>query len=207
MKLLQHRVNTVQQLVGLDRSVVCGYECDIRYAKGHPYLHHDVVGSHDDLPLLSELAPFSAGLDVILNFKETGEELDTCRSFLPYCREALLLDLPFPEVVKIARAGFGSLVLWRVSEHERPCVAQLLDFQARWLWLDSFYSYWFSPSDLDSYREAGLHICLVSNELQGRSIEDGADSLNLLQQAGGYLDAVCTKYPEWYIKHSLSAPC
>lgn len=206
MKLLQHRINTVDQLVGLDRSIVSGYECDIRYYKGHPYLHHDVGMPHDDPALLSELTTFSAGLDVILNFKETGDELDTCRRFLPFCREALLLDLPFPEVVRIAHAGFGGLVMWRVSEHERPCVAQLLDFQAKWLWLDSFYSYWFSPSDLDSYREAGLHICLVSNELQGRSIEDGANRLSLLQQAGGYLDAVCTKHPEWYIKHHLNMP-
>lgn len=196
----------MKQLKDLDRTLVCGYECDVRYLSGRPYLHHDVGHEHEQPDSLADLTSSSQGLEIILNFKETGHEVTTLQEVLPQCVNALILDIPFPEVVKTTKSGFGGSVMWRLSEYEKPPVAQLLDFKARWLWLDSFHEYWFSPQDLYPYKNAGLQICLASNELHGRHIDTQATRLTRLQKDGSYLDAVCTKHPEWYVRKEFSAP-
>ena len=57
--------------------------------------------------------------------------------------------------------------------------------------------YWFNEEFLLTYKQKGISICLVSNELQGRSIDNDSASINKLIQKN-LIDAVCTKDPFFY---------
>ena len=87
--------------------------------------------------------------------------------------------------------------MWRVSEYEKPNIDTLKYFKAKWIWLDSFNSYWFDEQSLRYYKDCGLSICLVSNELQGRNIMECSTKLQKLIDME-LIDAVCTKDPSYY---------
>ena len=197
MKIFLHRVNSPDQLLLVRDYNASGYECDIRYHCGQPYLHHDVVKNPPDSACFEALISQSTDLDIILNFKETGCEFQTYMQVVKHAKSALLLDVPFPEFVKFSKLNMGHLLMWRLSEFEKPDISVMEAMGSQWIWLDSFRFYWFMQADLDSYKKSGFKICLVSNELQGRDISENIDTIRELVRLG-YIDAVCTKNPLFY---------
>ena len=198
MKYFQHRVNDVSSLLSLDNNAT-GLECDIRLLQGEYVLNHDPLKRSDQACKLNDflIHPKSSGLDIILNFKDTGNELDVLNLCNTSFNEALILDAPFPVYVQALKKGLSSKFMWRVSEYERPDINILKKFSAKWLWLDSFHSYWFNDKLLKQYKAEGFFICLVSNELQGRHIEYKlTDEYKYL--IFSYVDAICTKKPGFY---------
>ena len=197
MKLFQHRVNTVQAYQDVNTNLVSGIECDIRYHLGNPYLNHDISKTFDSIDFLHRLIPMYVNPYIILNFKETGGEINLLERISDNISSCLLLDIPFPVVVQAYKSGYGKSVMWRMSEYERPSLNLINELDGKWIWLDSFHSYWFDNKLLEKLKDNGFLICLVSNELQKRQLEVGLDKV-VDASSNGLIDAICTKNPEKY---------
>jgi len=197
MKIILHRLNKLDnQKDKLELSD--GFECDIRYKNNLPVLAHDINETSEALNFETLCGPFKK-LDVILNFKETGEEDIFIEKYQKFFNSILILDSPFPMFQKLAKKGLGGSLMWRVSEYEKPSIKRIEEFNSKWIWLDSFNEYWFTVDDLRKYKNAGLKICLVSNELQGRKIDHKIKNIIELNQFS-MIDAICTKEPNFYVQ-------
>lgn len=195
--VFRHRVHDEVGLRNIQfSSLVSGIECDIRYRGGLPYLNHDIDKSASGIRLDVALK-YLKNKYIILNIKETGGELSLIKTSQEYGAIPLILDSPFPAIRSIYDSGFGSTVMWRMSEYETLNEDQLLDMPPRWIWLDSFHRYWFDkPGKLPSYLKE-CNVCLVSSELQGRDpFAEWKISKRLI--ASGIVKAICTKYPHQY---------
>ena len=192
MKLYKHRTNTLNEIKKSSLNPKYGFECDIRYHNGEPYLNHELDKSNQKRTYLKDLISYTNGIDVILNFKETGHELFTYEKYKNKFKTILMLDIPFPEFVKAKEKGIGDSLMWRVSEYEKPKIDTINHFNSKWIWLDSFSKYWFDINELKEYKQAGLNICLVSNELQSRPINKDKDLIIKLLH-NKLIDAICTK--------------
>ena len=162
MKLFQHRVNDLSALDSLGKNVA-GFECDIRYSQGDYFLSHDPILNFDHSLSFKYFLddPRCSGLDIILNFKETGGELrllNMCKSIF---KEILILDAPFPVYVQALKQGLSSHFMWRISEYESVDIEILRRFSAKWLWLDSFDSYWFDKDLLNKRSNLKCMLCHV----------------------------------------------
>ena len=70
-----------------------------------------------------------------------------------------------------------------------------------WVWVDCFNYFPLSYEDAQRLNNAGLKLCLVSPELQGRDAETEVPMLlQLLNERGIQADAVCTKRPDLWEK-------
>ena len=161
MKFFQHRVNTLESYQALNMDLICGIECDIRYHLGKPYLDHDLSQSINSLDVLDRLIQMYVNSHIILNFKETGGEINLLKRISKNISSCLLLDVPFPVIVQAYQSGYGKSVMWRISEYENPSLNLIKDLDGRWIWLDSFHSYWFDNSYLEHLKDNGYLICLV----------------------------------------------
>ena len=197
MNIYKHRVNTINASKKVDFSYVNGVEIDIRFRNNSPVLIHDLPDNNASPCLLFDFLASIPPTSLILNFKETGFELSLINEICNLGFKPLLLDLPFPFFFQAHQAGFGKYLMWRVSEYERPDASLITSFESKWIWLDSFNDYWFNAELLLTYKQKGISICLVSNELQGRSIDNDSASINKLIQKN-LIDAVCTKDPFFY---------
>ena len=197
MKLILHRANKLDSIDIQKRKIIDGFECDIRYQNNQPVLSHDIQGSSnaDNFKLFCGVYK---NLDVILNFKETGDEENFILNYEKYFRSFLILDAPFPVYEKLYKTGLGKRIMWRVSEYEKPEIECIKKFNSEWIWLDSFTNYWFTENDLKKYKDSGINICLVSNELQNRDIEYKLNKIIELNKSS-LIDSICTKFPEFYI--------
>ena len=110
--------------------------------------------------------------------------------------EFFFLDQSFPFLVRTARGGETRCAV-RVSEYESVQTALSLAGLVRWVWVDSFSHFPLEAQDAANLHAAGLQLCLVSPELQGR--DDPAEVAALrefLAREGIYPAAVCTKHPQ-----------
>ena len=197
MNIYKHRVNTKEDSKKIDFSYVHGVEVDIRFRNDSPVLIHDLPDKNSlPCPLFDFLASIPP-ISLILNFKETGFQLSLINEICNLGFKPLLLDLPFPSFFQAYQAGFGEYLMWRVSEYERPDTSLITSFNSKWIWLDSFNDYWFNAESLLTYKQKGISICLVSNELQGRPIDKNLASIKKLFK-NNLIDAVCTKDPFFY---------
>ena len=202
IRFYQHRVNKLSDLKNISQLndfVERGVEFDLRYHLGKEYLEHDINSKLNNFFPFDELKDNCQNLHSIINFKETGGELKTFKKLSKLFKSTLLLDIPFPEYVKLKNNGLSKFILWRLSEYEKPSISQIKKFQGEWIWLDSFHNYWFDDSELKKYKDKGLKIILVSNELQGRNIKDNNDLIKKLINKK-LIDAICTKSVDFYLK-------
>lgn len=197
MKFFQHRINSLESYQALNKDLICGIECDIRYYLSKPYLDHDLSQSIDSLELIDNLTQLYMNSHIILNFKETGGEISLLKQISKKISSCLILDIPFPVVMQAYQIGYGKSVMWRISEYEKPSVNLIKDLDGRWIWLDSFHGYWFDNGYLEQLKNNGFLICLVSNELQNRQFEVDLDIV-MNAANNGLIDAICTKRPEKY---------
>jgi hypothetical protein len=195
--VFRHRVHEESELRSIQySSLIQGIECDIRYRSGLPYLNHDIDKSTSGIALEVALK-YLKGKHVILNIKETGAELDLVNLSLAYGAIPLILDAPFPAIRHMYHSGFGSTIMWRISEYETLTDNVINEMPPTWIWLDSFERYWFdTPEKLPTYLKT-CNVCLVSSELQGRDSFVELDIATTLI-GSGLINAICTKYPSRY---------
>lgn len=191
MIIVRHRRNSRVDLEAT--SAELGIEVDIRSQGDRLIIHHDPFS--DGEPFDEWVAAYRHRL-LILNVKEEGLEdrlLD--RMSRHGIEDFFFLDQSFPFLIRTGRRGERRCAV-RVSEYESVetalAVAPLID----WVWVDCFSHFPLGGDAARRLQEAGLKLCLVSPELQGR---DGASEITalraLLEREGIRAEAVCTKEP------------
>jgi hypothetical protein len=189
LEIIRHRVNSVEELRGLDPRD--GAEIDIRSRRGRLILAHDPGVEGPSLErYLDVFARARPDRLLILNPKEDG--LDG--RILPLLSERgiarfFLLDLSFPSIARLSIRGGEDRVALRVSEYEPASAARPLKRWAEWAWLDCFSGRPASPAAVRALRRS-FRVCLVSPELEGYPPERIKSFRRLT------VDAVCTKHPE-----------
>ncbi|MBI0477183.1 hypothetical protein D9601_17690 [Sphingomonas sp. MA1305] len=188
-EIIAHRRNTVEELAATPREH--GVEVDIRSIGPDLVIHHD--------PYVRALA-FETWLEgyahgtLILNVKEEGLEqrLETLMAEAGIDRW-FFLDQSFPFMLRTARRGERRCAV-RVSEYESPQTALAVASMVDWVWVDLFTPRLPDAATLIGLAEAGLKLCLVSPELQGRDPEAEVAALKRhFADHGVAMDAVCTK--------------
>lgn len=196
MKLIAHRLNTIRELVATP--TIFGVEVDIRSFGERLVMHHDALIEGESFD--AWIAAYRHGT-LILNVKEEGLEarlIDLMKSH--GIDDYFFLDQSFPFLVKWAKAGERRCAV-RVSEFESVETALSLSGKIDWVWVDCFTHFPLSNEDAARLKIAGLKLCLVSPELQGRNAETEIPLLAaILAKRGIQADAVCTKRPDLWVK-------
>ena len=195
MRFIAHRRNTIEELIKTPHEY--GVEVDIRSEQGKLIIHHD---------------PFSLGADfegwlkhyqhgtLILNVKEEGLEARLIELMQRYrVTDFFFLDQSFPFLIKWSQLGERRCAV-RVSEFESLETALSLAGRVNWVWVDCFTRFPLMGDQAERLQKAGLRLCLVSPELQGRHAETEIPTLiEFLKQQGIVAEAVCTKRPDlWH---------
>lgn len=192
MKIIAHRKNSVEDLLATPTQF--GVEVDIRSCGQELIIHHD---------------PFAPGISfedwfshydhstLILNVKEEGLEERLIHLMQSRgCEDYFFLDQSFPSLVKWSGKGERRCAV-RVSEFESVETAVCLAGCVNWVWVDCFTRFPLTGEQAERLHKAGLRLCLVSPELQGRDAEIEIPALiAFLNQEGILAEAVCTKRPD-----------
>lgn len=193
MILIAHRRNTLEQLAATP--VELGVEVDIRSQGSRLVIHHDPFVA-DALDFEEWIAAYRHGT-LILNVKEEGLEDRLLASMAERgLEDFFFLDQSFPFLVRTSRRGERRCAV-RVSEFETVETALSLAGKVDWVWVDCFTRFPLDRQQADRLHEAGMKLCLVSPELQGRTDPaEIAEMRALLKREGIVAEAVCTKTPE-----------
>jgi hypothetical protein len=188
MLIIQHRVNTVEQLAATPFQL--GVELDIRYYKDELAIHHDPFVPGQDWN--TYLATYNHAF-MIANIKSEGVEERVIAALQQRgIQDYFLLDMSLPFMVKYVRKGFRNMAV-RFSEYEPLEQARRFEGLAQWVWADCFEPVVMNP-EVYAYLSRHFKICIVSPELQGH------DAAVLQQFITHYrqwpVDAVCTKRPD-----------
>jgi hypothetical protein len=196
MKLISHRLNTIQDLNATPTKY--GVEVDIRSRGEKLIIHHDPFVEGESFE--DWIAVYQHGT-LILNIKEEGLEGRLIALMQAHgIEDYFFLDQSFPFLVKWSKAGEHRCAV-RVSEFEAIETALTLAGKVEWVWVDCFNYFPLSHEDAQRLKNAGFKLCLVSPELQGRDAETEIPMLlQLLSERGIQADAVCTKRPDLWEK-------
>lgn len=191
MEIIAHRRNRIDELVATPATY--GVEVDIRSHGDRLLIHHDPYADGEDFE--AWIAHYRHGT-LILNVKEEGLEARLLAIMADRGIEHFFfLDQSFPFLIRTARQGERRAAV-RVSEYESIetalQVAPLID----WVWVDCFTRFPLDRPSAARLAAAGLKLCLVSPELQGRPAADIAALRAHLADQAICADAVCTKRPD-----------
>ncbi len=198
MKIIKHRVNTIEELSKVEASY--GVEIDLRNHKGELILAHDPIPG--ELVLFIDWLKFYHHEMIVLNIKEEGLEtkiLAIVNSF--NIQNFFLLDQSFPFLFKTLISGESRTAI-RFSDLESiDTITSTLNMSVtkpKWLWVDSFSGEWSHLKELDKIKSLGLNVCLASPELHGRNLDL---ELREIKKSASVrdIDAVCTKLPEKWL--------
>lgn len=191
MEIIAHRRNDVAAL--RNTPTAFGVEVDIRSRGPDLIIHHDPFVDGEDFTVW--LQGYAHGT-LILNVKEEGLETRLLALMAEHAIERFFfLDQSMPFLIRTARGGERRCAV-RVSEYESIETALLLAPMIDWVWVDCFNRFPLDRADADRLAQAGLRLCLVSPELQGRDPATIAELRDHLRALGIAADAVCTKQPE-----------
>ena len=197
MIFVQHRVNNIEALAVVNSSL--GVEIDLRESNGEIILSHDPFNTG---PRLNDWLMCYSGKLLILNIKEMGIEKHVVEIIRNQgAIDYVLLDLAFPYLRRAIKSDFT--VAARVSEFES--LDEAINTGAKWLWLDSFTGDWsYLKRVVERKKSYDFRTCLVSPELQERSIGNGVAEfeflVKLIQSNEGVFDAICTKSKDTWEK-------
>ena len=199
MKLIQHRRNTIAELRATDKKY--GLEVDIRSCGQRLITHHDPFEEGESFDDWVEAYQHGT---LILNVKEEGLEARLIALMsMKGIEDYFFLDQSFPFLVKWSRAGEHRCAV-RVSEFESIETALAMAGRVGWVWVDCFSKFPLDEDDALRLKIAGLKLCLVSPELQGRNAEIEIPELaSLLRARNIEPDAMCTKRPDLWEKLAI----
>jgi hypothetical protein len=192
MKIIAHRRNSVADLLATPTQY--GVEVDIRSHGQELIIHHDPFV--EGLSFENWLNHYQHGT-LILNVKEEGLEERLIRLMQSRgCEDYFFLDQSFPYLMKWSGKGEKRCAV-RVSEFESTETALSLVGRVNWVWVDCFTRFPLTGDQAKQLQKAGLRLCLVSPELQGRNAETEIPALiEFLKEEGVVAEAVCTKRPD-----------
>ncbi len=189
MIIVRHRRNKREELENTPTNL--GIEVDIRSQGSELVIHHAcfVVGER-----FEDWIEAYAHRLLILNVKEEGLEKRLLE--IMHRRgiaEFFFLDQSFPFLIRTVNQGERRCAV-RVSEYESVDTALSLSGMVEWVWVDCFTRFPLSGDGARALQAAGMKLCLVSPELQGRTDPSEIEAIrNLLEREKITVEAVCTK--------------
>ncbi len=170
-----------------------GVETDIRDFLGQLAIAHDPPRSLeaclDDFLIGARAAMRRDHPIIALNVKSDGLA-DLFKGMLHKFEglDYFVFDMSIPDMRSYIECGIPCFT--RISEIEEKPV--LLD-ESVGVWLDSFYSDWFSASVISDILSSGKRVCVVSPELHGRSHFGVWSLIRTIWRHDNLL--LCTDYP------------
>ncbi len=189
MKLIAHRINTIDELQKLPKEY--GVEIDLRDRNnGGIHIAHDPFIEGECFE--EYLKNYNHGL-MILNIKSERIEHKVLELIKKYnIKKYFFLDSSFPMIYSLSKQGENNIAI-RFSEFEGMDTIRKMKGLVDWVWVDCFTEL---PLDYDLFcelKDMNYKLCLVSPELQGRN-----DDIDFYKE---YLainniafDAICTKH-------------
>lgn len=207
MRLIAHRglwlepqeKNTAQAFA---RSLGGGYgiETDVRDLGGKLVISHDPPQGTEMtldafLDLVRREARRPAHTMLALNIKADGLALALCRRMNQEPFDWFVFDMSVPDMVQHAKVG--NPIYARVSEVEQLPQHPSLQHAIRGVWLDGFWSTWYSCSTIEALLVRGLGVCAVSPELHGRSRAEALAFWQAIKPLAAHPQlALCTDWPQ-----------
>jgi glycerophosphoryl diester phosphodiesterase len=167
-----------------------GLETDVRDCRGELVISHDMPGGQE-LKLDEFLAILrDRPLPLAVNIKADGLASKLASAMQRHAvADWFVFDMAVPDMLAYFNAQVP--VFTRMSEVEPQPI--LLE-KSSGIWLDSFYSDWFSGHHVDELLDTGKRICIVSPELHGRCHESLWELLLPLRDHPRIM--LCTDLPE-----------
>ena len=169
-----------------------GIETDVRDSEGRLIVSHDMpVGG--EMALLEVVEHCNADqVPIAINIKADGlatpikEMLDRYPDLDAFC-----FDMSVPELLQYQKRSVPCFT--RVSEFERT--PALYD-DARGVWLDAFFSDWYSADLVERFLGDGKQVAIVSPELHRRDHRALWETLRDASLGGRDDVFLCTDYPD-----------
>ncbi len=187
MLYIAHRINTRQQLADVPNEF--GVELDLRDHGNDLILQHDPFQKGERFE--EYLAEYRHGL-MILNIKSERIEHRVLEMIQGTVNDYFFLDSSYPMIRTLCQQGESKIAV-RFSEYEPIESAMALAGDVQWAWIDCFTKMPLTDETYDQLK-ANFKLCIVSPELQGRSVETIADYAAALSPYP--VDAICTKRPD-----------
>lgn len=187
MLYIAHRINTREQLAKVPTEY--GVELDLRDHGDDLILQHDPFQTGERFE--DYLAEYHHGL-MILNIKSERIEHRVLEMIRGTVDDYFFLDSSYPMIRTLCGLGENKIAV-RFSEFEPIESAMALAGDVQWAWIDCFTKMPLTDETYDQLK-ANFKLCIVSPELQGRSVETIVDFAKSL--APYPVDAICTKRPD-----------
>ena len=169
-----------------------GLETDLRDRDGELVVAHDLPTSKDLLFTTFKSLASKYNLFLALNIKSDGLAnlvKDNMKDFPSI--NWMVFDMSIPDMLQ--HLSVGNPIYTRISEIEKhpACYEECIG-----IWLDAFFSEWYSTKDIEHHLKMKKKICIVSPELHNRQ------HLNLwlsLKENNLYKDEnlmLCTDFPD-----------
>ena len=178
MEILKHRVNQIS-----DIDLNFGSEIDVRDHNGMIVLSHDYPDNNSQL-LTNFIKHFPKNQLLAINIKSCGIEADVNNIIKQTHKNYFLFDFSLPNLLKSIDLNIPCAI--RLSEYEKE-----LFEGPKWVWIDSFDSVWYDHKYLESIKNKGYQIALVSPELHKRINPLDYEKIKSLINKE-LVDAVCT---------------
>lgn len=189
MIYIKHRVNGIQELKKISKNY--GVEIDLRSYKNKLILNHEPF--EDGVIFENWLEDFDHKY-LILNVKEEGLE-DRCAYLMEkhQISNYFFLDQSMPMLIKTSSRGNDKTAI-RYSLYES--LETVLNFKGyvEWIWIDYYENYPLNEEIIDLLKKNNFKTCLVSPELQGKTMEVVIEAQKSIVNFRKNIDAVCTKY-------------
>lgn len=182
MEILKHQVNRIS-----DIDFKYGAEIDVRDHNGIIVLSHDYPNSSSE-NLVDFLKYFPKNRLLAINVKSCGIETDVNNILKQNHDNYFLFDFSLPYLLKSIRMNIPCAL--RLSEYEK----ELLE-GPKWIWVDSFDSVWYDDKYIESIKNKGYKIVLVSPELHNRTNKLDYEKIKSMINKK-LVDAICTDAPD-----------
>jgi len=186
-EFIAHRINTIEELKQLPQEY--GVELDIRDKGEDLIIVHNPFSNGENF---EEYLKYYNHGTIILNIKSERIEFKVLELLGKYnIKDYFFLDSSFPMIFTLSEHGEKNIAL-RFSEYEGLDSVLISKDRVKWVWVDCFTKLPINKENYKILKNAGLKLCLVSPELQGRA-EDIEKYKEYLAQEKIVFDAICTK--------------
>lgn len=168
-----------------------GTETDLRDICGKIVISHDMPKG-DEISFEEVLQLMNGrNLPLALNIKADGQA-EAIKALLKKYNHTnyFCFDMSIPDMVVQIKSGLN------VFGGKSDILAQIVLFdEVSGIWLDSFYSDWFSASDIDELINQGKKVCIVSADLHQRDTKKQWDIIKSCSSFENDTLLLCTDYP------------
>lgn len=188
MNYIAHRINTVSELIALDKSY--GLEVDLRdNINDEIYINHDPFIQGENFEIF--LKEYKHGT-IILNIKSERIELKVLELLKKNkINNYFFLDSSFPMIKQLVDMGEKKIAI-RFSEYEGLDTLKNMKGKIKWVWVDCFSKLPLNNSIYKQIKKMDYKLCFVSPELQGQP-EKIEEYFGQIYKEKIYFDAICTK--------------